>query len=214
MDSTSTGATVDGTLTRPVRAVFREAAEAFATLVASIPDRLLDEPALDRWSVRDLIGHTSRAISAVERGLANSGGEIVVPLAWQYFAQARATDQQAVTHRAREAAAALGADPATAVRSLAVRVSDVVDDAPDGLVVSTLVGGMPLEAYLVTRIVELTVHSLDLMAACRMPWHLPPEALRLTLGTLSDLAVDAGSAPEVALALTGRRPLADNFTVL
>ena len=49
-----------------VREAFGEAARAFAELVRSIPPESWDGPGLGEWSVRDLVGHTSRALITVE----------------------------------------------------------------------------------------------------------------------------------------------------
>ena len=49
-----------------VREAFGEAARAFAELVRSLPADSWDRPGLGKWSVRDLVGHTSRALITVE----------------------------------------------------------------------------------------------------------------------------------------------------
>ena len=57
--------------------------------------------------------------------------------------------------------------------------------------------------YLATRVVELVIHTLDLMAAVDVERPLPPAAGRVVLQVLADL-VDDQQLASVLLALTGR----------
>ena len=93
-----------------VREAFGEAARAFAELVRSIPPESWDGPGLGEWSVRDLVGHTSRALLTVgptsssrPRPRRGDTGRLL--------AASDAVDAAAVAARGREAGQALGADP-------------------------------------------------------------------------------------------------------
>jgi hypothetical protein len=67
------------------REAFRTAGHWFATTSRVAPDQL-DQPALGVWNVRDLLGHTSRALSTVSTYLATeAAGGIGVESAVDYF---------------------------------------------------------------------------------------------------------------------------------
>jgi len=214
------------------RAAFAAAADWFATITATI-DTEWDRPALGDWTVRDLVGHTSRALLTVEAYLgagagagagagvtaaagapAASGVAVASPVDYYRLAMASVGEPSAVAARGRDAGRALGDDPAGAVAAIARRVLAQVGAAkPDDLVV-TPVGGMRLAGYLPTRTFELTVHTCDLAAAIGVPASVPDAAASAGLHLLADLAVEKGLAAALLLAATGRGPLPGGFTVL
>ncbi len=73
---------------------------------------------------------------------------------------------------------------------------------------------MPLSAYLPTRTFELVVHTLDLAAAIHAPGEPPTEPLAASLELAAGLALHSGRGVEVLLALTGRRTLAADFSLV
>jgi hypothetical protein len=68
---------------------------------------------------------------------------------------------------------------------------------------------LPLGDYLPSRAAELVVHGLDLGTDVQPP----DDALRGCLTFLVDRAVTRGAGLDVTLALCGRRPLPDGFSV-
>ena len=203
-----------------VREDFRAAARAFVGVVRQVGPTAWDEPGLGVWTVRDLAGHTSRALLTVEAYLEPATTDtpsLAGPEA--YFAAAGAagalTDPAAVAERGRQAGRDLGDDPAASVSGLAERVLALVDAAEDAAVIRTPFNTMTLTGYLPTRTFELVVHTLDLAAAVGVP---APQgldgALASTLGLATRLAVARGQGADVLLALTGRRPLPAGFSVL
>ncbi len=206
-----------------VRCCFRSAADGFADLVSSVPPSRLGEPALGSWSVRDLIGHTSRALSTIEAycGRPAPGERLSGPAAYLAAVEAcppgsdaRAQRDRAIAERGTASGAALGEDPASAVRALAGRVVHLVDSTDDETPMATPMGPMTLLGYLPTRTFELAVHSLDLAAALRLA--LPAE-LEPPIGASLVLAAEvaaAGRAGPVLLALCGRGPLPVPFSVV
>ena len=199
-----------------VRGCFAAAAEGFFAVVSGVGDRW-SEPALGEWSVRDLIGHTSRALSTVETYLAAPPEVVVIrnPLDYLMAARGPLVNSAEVAQRGREAAAALGDDPVGAVGELVTRVKALVADSPDDAPVTTRLGCATLLAYLPTRTFELTVHGLDLVVA------LGAERPALFDGPIVaciELAAAAAArgphAAEVLLALTGRRSLPAGFSVI
>lgn len=199
------------------RECFRQATAVFVDAAAHIEARRWDDPALGVWSVRDLVGHTGRALSTVESYL--DPGTVLehpdLPDPVTYYRAAAGADPAAIADRGRQAGLALGPDPAGAVRALAERVLPLVDAAPDSAAVRTPAGTMTLDGYLPTRSFELVVHTLDLLHALGAP---TPEGVAEPVAAALELAVrisaEAGRGEEVLRALTGRQALPAAFSVL
>jgi uncharacterized protein (TIGR03083 family) len=202
-----------------VRQRFRDAAGAFVDVLAAVSEEGWTEPGLGVWSVRDLAGHTSRALVTVENYLdpATTADEPALSDAVDYFRAAASglADADAIAERGRQAGAALGDDPHATVAALAERVLALVDSSPDDALVTSPMGTITLVAYLPTRTFELAVHTLDLAAATGLA---VPAALaapmRASLHLAADLADVRRSTADVLLALTGRRPLPQGFSIL
>ena len=197
---------------------FRQAARWFVNTAAMVS--AWDRPGLAEWTVRDLVGHTSRALLTVETyvGLGGPGapGSVFVTSAADYYRLALATvgDPALVAQRGRDAGAALGPDPAPQVAVIADRVLHLLEAASGDAIAATPVGRMYLADYLPTRTFELTVHTCDLAASMGEPIQVPDAAASASLRLLGDLAVRRGLAPELLLAATGRGSLPAGFTVL
>ncbi|WP_405219330.1 maleylpyruvate isomerase N-terminal domain-containing protein [Agrococcus sp. Ld7] len=191
---------------------FGTAASEFGTLVERVPRGALDGPGLGEWSLRELIGHTSRAISTVSDYLsAPEPATSTVHSASEYLEVVlrQQGDDEAIALRGRAAAQQLGDDPATAISELfgdAVRALALADPARLVAVGSDGRVAMPLREYLRTRVFELTVHGVDIADAAGLDW-TPPSAhlidalhLAATNATARDVGVEA------LRMLTGRRP--------
>jgi hypothetical protein len=202
----------------PSADAFDSAARWFLQVSAAAADRH-DEPGLGEWSVRDLVGHTSRSLVTVEAYLdvdgTDAGPVDLVDAVAYYLAIADAlTDTTAVVQRGRDAGAALGDEPMVALRALVARVPELVRAAPATAIVRTPFGSMTLQGYLPTRTLELTVHTCDLAAALGVPAAVPPDAAAETFALIGGLAAAQGTASSALLALTGRGPLPTGFSVL
>ena len=197
------------------RAAFRSAGEWFRQVVGEVGDGW-DRPGLGEWTVRDLVGHTSRALITVATYLDVEPGPIVVESTRAYFLAApqSGTAAAAVAERGREAGRALGGDPVAAVADLQERVQAKVASAPDDAFVATVAGGMRLTDYLPTRTFELVVHTADLTSALGIAAAPPSVAAASALRLAADLALERESAVDVLLALTGRRSLPDGFSIV
>jgi uncharacterized protein (TIGR03083 family) len=197
-----------------MRDAFLGAVDYFITAVARVPADGWDRPGLGEWSVRALVGHTSRALLTVETYLAAGAARVEVPGPVEYFLVALPTaDHGAIAERGRQAGAALGDDPAEAVHALA-RVVARVQRAADTDLVGTPAGGMTLIAYLPTRVFELAIHTLDLATALGVAGSLPDAAAVVTLDLVAALARQRGRDTELLLAATGRGALPAGYTVL
>lgn len=210
------------TTSAAVRDRFDQAADAFTKVVSQIGPNAWDGPGLGEWTVRDLVGHASRSFVTVETYLAapaGQGGEPrLLPDAAAYYLAIRETtyaDAAAITQRGRDAGAALGDDPAGAVTALATRVTQLVRERGDDDIAVTPFGSLRLAEYLRTRILELTVHTLDMCRATGIP--RPAELDNPVRGTLL-LCAEVGAALPIAadllLLLTGRADLPAGLSVV
>ena len=196
------------------RRAFADAAEWFVSTAALVGDRWT-RPGLGAWDVRSLVGHTSRSLLTVETYLAQPAAAVEVESAADYYRATRAAARgQGVEARGREAGAALGTDPAHAVAEIAARVLPLVESCDGTELVTTFAGGMRLRDYLPTRTFELVVHGLDIAAATGQAASPPALALRDAVQLAAELALLQGDGATLLLAVTGRRPLPENFSVL
>jgi uncharacterized protein (TIGR03083 family) len=198
-------------------ATFESAAGFFVELVETIPSTAWNGPGLGEWDLRSLVGHAGRSLSTVTSYLARPAAVIDIPSPAAYYkwaVQQIGADPAGVAERGRQAGIALGEDPAAAVRLLredAVTAVRAVDADP---IIETIAGGMRVSAYLPTRTFELTVHTLDIAAALERDVTAPAEALADALHLATEVALAKGDGQSVLLALTGRRPLPEDYSVL
>lgn len=192
---------------------FTTAASEFALLVARVPRDRVDGPGLGEWTLRELIGHTARAISTVTTYLAlPAPSRVTVHSAAEYLdvVLRQRGDDEAILLRGRAAGAALGDDPVTAIEALTIAAADAITAAGRDRLVA--VGGgadpvaMVLGEYLRTRVFELTVHGIDIADAAGLEWVPPPAHVldALHLAACNASARDRGV--EALRHLTGRRP--------
>jgi len=208
---------------------FSEAAGWFAGVVAQIGPGQWEGPGLGVWTVRELAGHTGRALTTVEEYLLDPSPdaepgtgldpEHPVAGAADYFLQVRdnARLHQDVAERGRQAGAALGsvvgATPADDVAALVARVVRLVEGASPSAAFRSRFGVLPFGTYLATRVVELAVHTVDLQRACDQLDEVPGLAGSLAVAVVGELAVRRGSTADVLGALGGRRALPPAFGV-
>ena len=198
-------------------AAFESAAQCFADLVEIIPTHTLDGPGLGEWDLRSLVGHAARSLITVTTYLGRPAQAIEVPTSAAYYSwavQQIGADPAGVAERGRQAGIALGQDPSGAVRDLLADALTAVREATGDPIIETLAGGMRLSEYLPTRTFELVVHSLDIATALGRDVTIPAGPLADTIQLATDLAVLRGDGPPLLLALTGRKPLRDNYSVL
>ena len=195
---------------------YRQAAHFLVATVEDIPDDAWQKPALGVWTVRDLVGHATRALLTVETYSERPAESRVVSGPADYFMRALGmlANHVATDRRGRETGQALGNHPKAAVREIAERVLDSIQLIPDDFLLAPPTGGVRLSDYLPTRTLELIVHTLDLARAVELPTHPPAQPLSTTLALLADLAFLQGEGPDVALALTGRGLLPPGFSVM
>ncbi len=106
------------------REAFAQSAAWFVRTSVEVQGRW-DQVGLGEWTVRDLVGHTSRALLTVETYLSQEAAAVEVTSPVEYFRLVLCStgDPAVVAQRGRDAGAALGADAAEAVAGIADRFS-------------------------------------------------------------------------------------------
>jgi hypothetical protein len=202
--------------------IYLTAAAWYVELVEQVPGDRWDGPGLGVWNLRELTGHTvSAGFREVLALLGRPASRCDMPSAAGYYALARTVDpayyQAAVAaseEGGRREGAALGDDPAKAVRPLLREVTDAVEATEVGQLIETRAGGMRVADWLLTRTFELAVHGLDLADAAGVPASVPKEVLGDAVALAARVGVEVGDGSTVLLALTGRRALPEGFCVL
>nr|WP_239647226.1 maleylpyruvate isomerase family mycothiol-dependent enzyme [Nocardiopsis baichengensis] len=164
------------------------------------------------WDVAALAAHTVGALVRVEAALdAQEPPRAEVSAAGYYAPDERfspAVDADRIDSAVRAAAGrADAAEPGRRLRQAWAHLEPRLRDEPAGRVVRTRHGdAMALEDFLLTRVVELVLHGLDLADALgRPPWTSPQGA-----GAVERLLFGAGGRPapmgrlEALRAATGR----------
>ena len=198
-------------------AVFEESARAFIALLGGIPPALWEKPALGVWDVRSLAGHTVRAITTIGDYLSNdTPSSADCPDAETYLLGAGAgAASEAVARRGIAAGKALPDEPASHVARELDRVLAAIATEPARRIVSVLGGRtIPLAEYLRTRNFELVVHTLDLSRATGIPHSLPARSIEEASSLAARVAARRGNGEALLLALTGRLPLPEGFSVV
>ncbi len=200
-----------------MREEFRQAAEYVCQLADQVPDDGWELAALGVWTVRDLVGHASRAITNVERYCAQTGDQLEILRPVEYFLrymEPLADSPDAVAERGRQSGQDLGHRPAEMMRHITERVLEELKQVPDDLVLALPAGGMRLIDYLPTRIFELVIHGLDLASAIGVSDEPPKSPTSVTLHLLADLAMETGKARPFTLGATGRSSLPEGFNLV
>lgn len=198
------------------RTWFSTAASGYLQVVHGVASGQLAQQGLGDWDVRSLLGHATRAFQTIETYLAADQIEVALQAPEEYFVASRAglADAAAVTNRGRDAGAALGSSPRSAIDEIAQRVLNLAAGTPDDAIASTPVGGIKLIDYLPTRAFELTVHGIDLARATGQT--IPADLVRAAVPAIELAAriADPDLRIDLLLAATGRQPLAEGFTAL
>lgn len=200
------------------RAVYAAATEFFTALVRQVPDDRWDTPGLGEWTVRDLVGHTSRSLTTVSTYLKAPARREDVADAADYYVKIRGLSASlgaaAIVERGRQAGRDLGDDPVSAIEALASRVQAELAAVDDPLI--EVIGGLGirLSSYLPTRTFELAVHGLDIGRAVGVDFAPPAEVLTEATALAARIGVALGHGSTVLRALTGRGGLPPGFSVV
>ncbi|MEU9454610.1 sterol carrier family protein [Streptomyces sp. NPDC048277] len=143
-----------------VLAQFANVRDAVRTLT---PEQLALPTRLGEWTVRDLVAHVGMAVTAVHRALdqPEPATADAAPLDWPFRTAANSSAIADFTRRLAADHPDLGAYLADAEDGFRTLLAA----HPGTRLLATSAGAMSLDDYLVTRTVELVVHSDDLDAA-------------------------------------------------
>ena len=135
----------------------RRAAGTLSAEQLALPTRLGD------WTVRELVAHLGMALSAIGRALdlPEPARQDATPLDWPFRTSANSTAIDAFTQQLAGDHPDLGAYLDGVEQDLVRQL----DTYPGTRLLQTTAGAMPFAEYLVTRTVELVVHTDDLNAA-------------------------------------------------
>lgn len=192
---------------------FGKAGTLFVDTVARLPLDVLDHPGLGVWSIRELIGHTCRALLTVEQyaGRNSPSGRLDGPADYFIEALRDKTIHDAVADRAKASVRLLGDHPASAVAGIVGRVIQLVNSLPDEHPIGTPMGQMTLVGYLPTRTFEMVVHTLDLAKAAGLAVEVPTSALAVSLRLSTEIAMRSGRGGGLLMALAGRESMQPNL---
>jgi uncharacterized protein (TIGR03083 family) len=213
--------------TRPVtfdpaalRASYAVAGTAFVELAGRVPDDAWDTSGLGEWTVRDLVGHTTRSFVTVSEYLAGGEGrpiELGHPFDYARVFRLAHADPAAITERGRVAGRELGEHPIEVVAERRDTAVAAVEAHPDDAPVATPAGTMRLVDYLPSRVFELVVHTDDLARALGIEHQadMADMASRTVATTfLAGIVAENDDTDLVLRALTGRGTLPAGFTAL
>ncbi|KKD06518.1 maleylpyruvate isomerase family mycothiol-dependent enzyme [Streptomyces sp. WM6386] len=126
-------------------------------------ERLASPTRLGDWTVRDLAAHITMAVDAISRGLDRDEPDkpTLTLLEWPSTTAPRADD---IDDGTRDLAAA-HPDLDALYADTGERFARKLAQTPGDRLIGSRTGAMPLADYLVTRTVELVVHTDDLNAA-------------------------------------------------
>lgn len=180
-----------------IRLTFLETINVVRPLIASqeVGARWIEESCLPQFSVGGLAGHLARAALTVDTYLERPAPESGTPIsAPAYFANLDSDISSALNAGIRQRGEELAG---RGQRELVMQLDDLITRLPerlegephDRLVVVAGDEIMRLNEYLITRIVELTVHADDLATSVKLePFALPATALNLTIDALVGVA--------------------------
>ncbi|OKK02203.1 hypothetical protein AMK26_21125 [Streptomyces sp. CB03234] len=165
------------------------------------PEQLRQPTRLGEWTVLELAAHITMAVRSVVRGVAAPppATRDLTLLEWPLATRKFAGDVDHDTREIAEAAADTQGALAALYEETGQQFADVLVAAPDERLITTRFGGVRLDDLLVTRTVELIVHTDDLNDATGLAVPYDRQALAACTRLLADaLAVKApGGSVEV-----------------
>ncbi|MEE1839824.1 sterol carrier family protein [Streptomyces sp. NPDC093108] len=173
----------------------REAVGALTPGQLALPTRLGD------WTVRELAAHLTMALSGVTRGLELPAPAPAKPELTLVEWPASTADRAARIADDTRALAAGHPDLDALYGEVAGRFEALVPGAGDERLLTTRVGAMRLADFLVTRTVELVVHTDDLNAAAGLDIPYDRQALAACTRLLADALAEKapGGSVEVRI---------------
>lgn len=143
---------------------------------------------LEGWNVLTLVAHTMRAFVTIIDYSANPLDVPPVHDRISYYRFDGRLAGGAVSQRAVDAAARLNPEtvPADFVRAMETALA-ILDKLPPTTVIKSIFGPIDLAEYAPSRLIELTIHGLDLTLALNQPAQFDPTAQAITVEILEAL---------------------------
>lgn len=201
----------------------KEAIAGQSALISSIIESLDEEQwyrpsKLEGWNVFALVAHILRAPKALVEYAAEPLQVAPKYDRMNYYtfdgpAIAEAVSQRALDIAAHTTPQALTQEFADTVQAALA----VFDRVPASTVINSIFGPITAGEYAATRVLELTVHTLDLTLALDMPPRLDPQAQQIVVEILENLLKPQSRPAELSddvafiLAATGRERRPDVF---
>lgn len=179
-------------------------------------DDLAAPTRLEGWSIRVLLGHLSSGTEALWRWLGGEPGGRVELDAISYWDPAGQFAEGSSTWALEYASKRSDEEILMGLDSALVRGVEVLADTPDDGVIVPPIGPawIRFDEFAVTRVLELTVHGLDLAAAAGVSIESDPLAVEVTSAVL-DGRLEGGRPADLIdeqawiEAATGRQAHAD-----
>lgn len=173
----------------PELTAFRAECAAVDTTLAEVAGPTWGQPALGSWTVAELVAHLIRQVTRLA-AYADQPVEVEAPDLdrFGYYRYDHAAEAPGVAARAVEEARKVDAETLPALFAESWRdEADLAADLPADRLVPTFRGALRADEYLATRVLEVTVHHLDLRAALDLPPTPTPEAGALVMALLEGM---------------------------
>lgn len=198
----------------PELTAFTAECEALDGTLAAVPADAWTRTALGSWSLAELVAHLVRGVSRLT-AYVDEPVDADGPATDRhgYFRYDVAATSPAVAARAVAAAREVDAETLPALFAEAWREdAALAAELPADRLITTIQGPMRIDEYLATRVLEVTVHHLDVRAALDLPAAPTPEGGQLSAELLEGML--DGQRPRMGrlrflLTATGRLPSDD-----
>ena len=174
-----------------VRKALRAQCEVISRVLSNLPEQEFARPTrLQPWDVRHLVAHLYRDLERVPHALQERGpamrADTDVVTYWHYDRIENAARTQA---RADLIAGSYDSDAALAraFDTMQQRAVSLLDNADPDVVIRTWAPVMRVDDFAATRVVEVTIHGLDLGQALQRRLDTDDDALAITSDVLSGL---------------------------
>lgn len=199
----------------PELTAFRDECAATDATLGTVPAEAWARRALGSWTLAELVAHLLGAVSRLTAYVDTPvEGDTPALDRVAYFRALRPTDAPMIAQRAVAGARGVDAETLPALFTEAWRDdADLAATLPPERVLATRLGPARADEYLATRVLEVTVHHLDVRAALDLPPAPSPTGGALTMHLLEGLL--AGPRPRnlgrvrFIQAATGRIPSDD-----
>lgn len=173
----------------PELTAFRDECAAVDATLAAVPTDAWARHGLGSWTLAELVAHLVGAVSRVTAYADQPvDPDTAVLDRVAYFRALRPADAAMIAERAVAGARGVDAETLPALFAEAWRDdADLAAALPADRVLASRIGPIRCDEYLATRVLEVTVHHIDLRSALDQPPAPSPTGGALTMGLLEGL---------------------------